>query len=283
MLSLLRHFLPESERRHYEQRGYQVFRAAFPSGEIAAIADLARTLVPPYGGEIRRQDGSFAVNEFFSGTDVLKNSLLQAHLSLPPGLEPLSAKLRALVTSPALADRLQRLDGAAHYTVDQTILFFAAQTTEIHIDSWSVDTAPRGHLHTVWIPLQDLNIRSGIPSVIPWPNRKVATESELGIEQPRACRSERYAAYHRALVERLCAASPEAVTPLLRKGDFIVWSSLTPHFTLPSFPFPIERLSLQVLVRPSHLPWGTFIDQPSRQAPERLERINERFSIRQDV
>ena len=282
MKNVLRHILPGPEKRHYERRGYQVFRAAFPPEEIAAIADMVRALVPGYAGEIRRQDGTFAVNDFFPGTTVLRNSLLHAHHSLPDGLEPLSARLRALVTSPALADRLQLLDGAAHYTVHQTLLFFAAQTTDIHLDSWSVDTVPRGHSHTAWIPLQDLNPRSGIPSVIPWPARKVLTESELGIEQPHASHSERYTIYHRALVERLCSASPEAVTPLLRKGDFIVWSSLAPHFTLPSFPFPIERLSLQVLIRPAHRPWGSFIDQPRNRPPEELQQINERFSIRRD-
>jgi hypothetical protein len=283
MKNVLRHILPGREKRHYERRGYQVFRAAFPPEEIAAIADMARALVPDYAREIRRQDSTFAVNDFFPGTKVLRNSLLQAHVSLPKGLEPLSDKVRALVTSPALADRLRLLDGAMHYTVDQTLFFFAAQTTEIHIDSWSVDTLPLGDLHTVWIPLQDLNPRSGVPSVIPWPKGKVLTESELGIDQPHACRGDRYAIYHRALAERLSAASPEAVTPLLRKGDFIVWSSLTPHFTLPSFPFPIERLSLQVLIRPAHRPWGNFTDQATERAPDQLRRINERFSIRTDV
>jgi hypothetical protein len=125
---------------------------------------------------------------------------------------------------------LRLLDGVNHYIIHQALLFFAAQTTDLHLDSWSVDTTPRGHTHTVWVPLQDLDHRSGVPSVIPWPRGKVVPEVELGLREA-GTRDERYARYHQALHDRLKATSPEAVLPLLRVGDFIVLASLTPHFT----------------------------------------------------
>jgi hypothetical protein len=279
MGNMLRYVLNGRANRQYQERGYQVFRAAFSADEISTIADLARHLVPFYDGEIRRQDGQFAANEFFPGTQLIRNPPLHAHQSLPVGLERLSAALRSLVTSPALADRLHELDGAEHYTVHQTLLFFAAQTTDLHLDSWSVDTAPLGRSHTVWIPLQNLDHRSGVPSLIPWPRGKVVTEAELGLQEI-GTRDDRYDQYHRALRAKLLGGSPEAVTPLMRIGDFIVWSSLTPHFTLPSHPFPVERLSLQVLIRPTSYRWGDFLTQPFDRTSDQIKEVVGSFSVR---
>ena len=43
----------------------------------------------------------------------------------------------------------KKLDGAEHYTIPQTLLFFAAQTTGLHLDSWALDTAPVISPHTL--------------------------------------------------------------------------------------------------------------------------------------
>lgn len=268
-------------RRQYRARGYHLFRRAFPADEIGAISDMIRRLIPSHSGELRRQDGSFAANRFFPGTTLVSNNLLHPHISLPGELAPLCAALRALITSSALAERLRSLDGVRHYTVHQSLLFFAAQTTELHLDSWSVDTAPLGHSHTVWIPLQDLDHRSGIPCVVPWPAGKVVTEQDLGLARDEAMsRDVRYERYHQALRAKLMAGSPEIATALMRKGDFMVWSSLTPHLTLPAQSFPSERLSLQVLIRPADRRWGDFLEQPYDRTSLQLKRVSKHFSIR---
>ena len=280
MKNLLRNVLKGRANRQYRKRGYHLFRAAFSRDQIDTIADLANRLIVPYRGEILRQEGGkLAANEFFPDTQIIRNSAFNPHLPLSEALEPLSAALRTLITSPALADRLRTLDGAAHYTIQQTLLFFAAQTTGLHLDSWSLDTVPPGFSHTVWIPLQNLDFRSGVPSVIPWPRGKIVTEQELGLADADMSFIDRYERYHRALSERLLDGSPEAVTPLMRKGDFIVWSSLTPHFTLPSLPFPTQRLSLQVLIRPTSYRWGDFTVQPAEHPVYRAMRMTERFSF----
>ena len=130
MKNLLRNVLKGRANRQYRKRGYHLFRAAFSPDQIDTIADLANRLIVPYRGEILRQEGGkLAANEFFPDTKIIRNSVFNPHLPLSEALEPLSAALRALITSPALADRLRTLDGAAHYTIQQTLLFFAAQTT----------------------------------------------------------------------------------------------------------------------------------------------------------
>jgi hypothetical protein len=96
----------------------------------------------------------------------------------------------------------------------------------MHLDSWSLDTSPQGLSHTVWIPLQPMDHSSGVSCVIPWwPRREVVTESMLGLTPDGGDpREERY--------DRLLSGSPEVATSLMRCGDFMVWSPLTPHFTL---------------------------------------------------
>jgi hypothetical protein len=283
MKNLLRYILPGQVNDQYQQRGYEVFRNALPLGTVNAVAELARGL-STYGGEILRQNGQLEVNDVFPGTQLIRNPVLNAHLPISEAMKPVCAALRALITSPALAARLKELDNAEHYTIHQTLLFFAAQTTGLHLDSWALDTSPRGFAHTLWVPLQDMDFRSGLPCVIPWPQGKVVTEAELGWTGAGTY-GERYDFYQRALSEKLLGGSPEIATALVRKGDFIVWSSLTPHFTLPSQPFPTERLSLQVLLRPTHHRWGNFIDQPIDHPTKRVIRMTDRFSyfISEDI
>jgi hypothetical protein len=276
MKNLLRYVLQGRANGQYQERGFYVFRKALRPEEVQALADVAHGLVS-YRGRILRQNGALAVNEFFPGTELIKNPVLNAHLPTSEAMKTLYAALRALITSPALAARLRELDGAEHYTIHQTLLFFAAQTTSLHLDSWALDTAPRGFAHTLWIPLQDMDFKSGLPCVIPWPQGKVVTEAELGGTGDGPY-GERYDYYQRVLSEKLLGDSPEVAASLVRKGDFIVWSSLTPHFTLPSQPFPTERLSLQVLLRPAQYRWGTFIDQPSDHPTKRVIRMTDRFS-----
>ena len=283
MKNLLRYVLQGWANGQYQKRGFYVFRKALPFGEVQTLADLARDLIS-YPDEILRQNGELAANEFFPGTQIVRNPVLNAHLPISEVMRPIHAALGAIITSPALAARLRELDGAEHYTIHQTLLFFAAQTTSLHLDSWALDTAPRGFAHTLWIPLQDMNFKSGLPCVIPWAQGKVVTEAELGCTSEGPF-DERYDHYQRALSDKLFGDSPEVALSLVRKGDFIVWSSLTPHFSLPSQPFPTERLSLQVLLRPAHHRWGNFIDQPADHPTKRVIRMTDRFSyfISEDI
>ena len=261
------------ERVHYGQRGYQVFRNVFDPAEVEALAGLVRSAAD-YEGKLLRKDGSVSTHDFFEGTRIVRNPLANYHLPLCNDVAALSASLRNLLTAPELADHLRRLDGAESYIIHQSLVFFAAQTTELHIDSWGVDTSPRGCAHTLWVPLQDMHYRAGVPAVVPWPLGEVVTEADLGLTADGTV-AERYEHYHQAFARRILEGRPELVTAFLNRGDLVVWSSLTPHLTLPSMPFPIERLSLQVLLKPTALRRGTFLEQPEKWYPERAIRASE--------
>jgi hypothetical protein len=64
-MGIIKRLMGNSVRRHYRARGYQVFRGAFPKDQISAIGDMVHRLIPGYSGELRRQDGRFATNDFF--------------------------------------------------------------------------------------------------------------------------------------------------------------------------------------------------------------------------
>jgi hypothetical protein len=276
-LRFIRRLRESTIRSHYVERGYCLLRGVLPRGDVERLAEQARTLLPSYDGEFLRQNGRREVNDFFPGTRLIRNSPANLHLGLTPDLQPACDALRTIVASPVLAERLQELDGAEHYHINQTLLFFAAQTTALHIDSWALDTVPRGAAHTLWIPLQELDQRSGIPAVVPWPVGKVVTEQELGLDA-NAPHGERYEQYHRALSDKLLDGSPDLVAALAKPGDVVVWSCLTPHLTLPAQPFPKERLSVQVLLRPAHMNWGNFTVQPESYPATHVVRATDRFS-----
>jgi phytanoyl-CoA hydroxylase len=277
MNALLRYVLKDRTERQYQDFGYKVLRGVLPKDRIDALVDIIRHVVVPYQGPLLRQVGRMASHDFFPGTTLIRNPLANAHLPLSQAMEPLESALTAVVTSSQVAEALRKLDGGDHYNIHQTLLFFAAQTTELHIDSWGLDTAPHGFAHTLWIPLQDMTPESGLPGVIPWPRGKVVTEADLGLPSSGS-NADRYERYHRALSARLMADSPEAATAVVGRGDLIVWTSLTPHFTFPARNPPCERLSLQVLLRPTHTRWGNFIVQPSDHPTNRHIRKTERFS-----
>ena len=278
MNALLRYVLKDRTDRQYQDFGYKVLRGVLPKDRIDALAEIVRDVVVPHQGALLRQDGGMAPHDFFfPGTTLIRNPLANAHLPISQPMEPLESALTAVVTSSELAEALRKLDGANHYSIHQTLLFFAAQTTDLHVDSWGLDTAPHGFAHTLWIPLQDMTPDSGLPSVIPWPRGKVVTEADLGLPSSGS-HGDRYERYHRALSARLMSDSPEVTTAVVRRGDLIVWTSLTPHFTLPARHFPCERLSLQVLLRPTDARWGNFIVQPPDHPTNRHIRKTERFS-----
>jgi hypothetical protein len=63
----------------------------------------------------------------------------------------------------------------------------------------------------------------------------------------------------------------------MRRGDVFIWSSLTPHCTMPCRPVVRERLALQLMVRPAHLLCGRFGVEEGWQ--ENADRVSDLFSF----
>jgi hypothetical protein len=155
-------------QQSYQQRGYHVFRNALPVESVDVLANLVHSHIRYQQEPLLRHDVTYAKHRYAlspfwawartrSGTPLIHNSLMDCHLPFKEAMRPVKTAVASLIASPAVANHLRQLDGAAHYTIHQTILFFIAQSTELHFDGWGFDTAPRGYAHTLWIPLQDMN------------------------------------------------------------------------------------------------------------------------------
>jgi hypothetical protein len=255
----------------YAASGYQIFRGALPVDAVNALASAAR-MVPAYKGEVRRISGRMERNNDYLKTGLIMNAVSNAHLGVPEELAPVLDAMVRLVTSESLWRCLHALDGAEHYTLHQSLLFLISPSTDLHIDSWAVDSFPLGYAHSVWIPLQAMERISGTPSVVPWPAGKVLSEEDLGLPAGAG-----YDRYHVALEAKILATTPDVVTAFFRPGDVFVWSSATPHCTMPAIPTVRERLALQLMMRPSHMLCGKLGVIEGWQ--ENAERVNDHFSF----
>jgi ectoine hydroxylase-related dioxygenase (phytanoyl-CoA dioxygenase family) len=133
----------------------------------------------------------------------------------------LSHAIRSLVFSPPIAEALQKSTGIQRWVNWQTMLFDRSVGTDLHLDTWFLDTYPRGHLIGIWIALEDITAESGPFLIFPRSqNLPVATEMR-GLAQL----SDRTAQLRAAL--RDAAIDPKPL--LLRKGDLVLWNSLVAH------------------------------------------------------
>jgi ectoine hydroxylase-related dioxygenase (phytanoyl-CoA dioxygenase family) len=272
----------------FQQYGYAIFRGVIPLQKIEALrATLENEVIASDASFLRYQTAAREPNRFIEGAPgqrVLANALLNPHAQ--PETPRTAAAIEDLLLTDAVADLLASIDGAENHTVHQTILFFMPPGTHMHLDGWGLDTEPRGFAHTIWLPLEPVDLRNGPLAIVPWPRGKVVSPAELGVEEPSepADGSRRpHIAYHAALQTYLRRHAPDCVVPQLDPGDMVVFASTTPHGTLP-FQSP-SRAAMQVLVRPSNLRWASWPEfaaglSSSPKDPWRaLKRVGSRWRI----
>jgi hypothetical protein len=249
----------------YERQGYQIFSQALNADAVRnAIGAIKGEVFPHRGALLRHPTGRVEPHRFAGEPKHghIANQLLNPHRA-EDTLPLTSAALLDLICSPELRLCLNRLDGQDEYTVHQVILFFVGPAMDIHVDGWFFDTAPHGYAHTVWIPLEDLTIRNGPICVYPTPRARFIDAKELGLDDLFSARDDesltRYHKYQNAIVRRCRESQSAVVVPQMTPGDFAVWTSLTPHGSLPARE-GTSRLSMQVLIPPSSYEWGRFED-----------------------
>jgi hypothetical protein len=251
------------KRKHdaqYEMLGYQIFQGALNPDALRKAVDAIKEEAIPHQGPLRRHPTGTYEPHRFVGPHI-SNQLLQPHWE--EHLPRTSAALLDLLCSPELSRCLNQLDGHNAYSIHQIILFFVGPMMGTHIDGWYLDTVPQGYLHTVWIPLEPLTTFNGPVYVYPTRRGRFVDADELGLhglfDSPDDEAITKYSAYCEANLERCRRLQPAVVTPQLEPGDFVVWTSLTPHGSFPR-QAGTSRLSMQVLVRPSSYPWGHVQD-----------------------
>lgn len=269
--------LASSLRGHdqqYERQGYRVFNQRLNLAAVQRARDVIGQEVFRCESPLRRHPTGNVETHAFVDPDgdtsrrYVRNPLANPHQE--PALPATRAAFLDLICSPELRDCLRELDGADEYAVHQIVLFFVGPGMEPHVDGWFLDTVPHGGAHTVWIPLEDTTTVNGPTGIFPWPRRRFLDGKALGLGDSFASEDidfSEYLRYQKAILDRARSENPSMVVPQMKKGDFAVWSSLTPHGTLPARREGVSRLSLQVLVRPTNLKWGTFREIEFQKKP----------------
>jgi hypothetical protein len=279
-------------RRFYRENGFTVFRNAIPVADIDELAALVRRDLHAYQGNLLRHDGKEAPNQY-SKPDLndpecfVTNALAYPYLIDEPELVKFRESINKIFFGPSLAACFYELEGFSKHILHSGILFFCGPLTDVHNDSWSCETFPPGHAKTAWIALEDLGPRSGGPFVFPWTLGLLPSERDVEVEFPPPGTENwfaiAYELYQTALFKRIYADGATMIAPLLHKGDVIVWSTSTPHGSLPANPFGRTRLSLQGIYRPENLPWGDFIFENGKHICASPARetigVNENFLV----
>jgi hypothetical protein len=269
-------------RRQYRREGYAIFRKRLDPVAIERLAQVMIQRVIPYEKPLLRRHGREEVHTYYEEGPGIKEPVANAHVTVPSDMGELQDAVRAITYSDELFQAMHALDGEERYTICQSLLFFMSPHTAIHIDSWTFDTSPLGYAHSMFIPLENMHMRSGFPCICPWPLGKVISEEELDVVDrtrgtPDYSFGKHYQAYNTALAKRFMSESWEVRGGLLRKGDMMVWSSLTPHASFPCNPFPAPRMSLQLILAPSRFPIGDFVRDKGMD--RKVEKVSERFSV----
>jgi Phytanoyl-CoA dioxygenase (PhyH) len=281
-------FEPKEIKSFYEANGYYVFRNALPRSRIQSISDIvAKEITGSNQPMLRHPSNAYEPHRYASDEDTGRKLILNA-LSDPhrqAETVSLGSAILDLVCTPEVANRLTAIDGAGRYTIHQTILFFAPPLTDLHLDGWGLDTDPPGGAYTLWIPLESVDLRNGPICVSPCRPKEFLTPDQLGIDSMPVTEDgnrSAYWIYHNAIVKRIYEQGASFILPQFSAGDFIVFSSLTPHATLPSHGNGRSRMAIQVLVRPSASRWAAFLPRTRGEVMDgdpRVSKISDQWHV----
>jgi ectoine hydroxylase-related dioxygenase (phytanoyl-CoA dioxygenase family) len=252
---------PAAASDFYERNGYFVFRNVLSRDAIRSVHECLEQEVYPSDAALLRHPSvtkqPHEYRTFGDGTKFVSNALYNPHC------EPETAHLGQLIVQLVCGDEtaacLEMLDGEPMHTMHQAILFFVPPGTGTHIDGWALDTFPPGNFMTMWVPLETITLHNGPVAVFPWKRGKFLTPEMLGVDLSNKENQAAYFTYTEALVRSVHESGISCVVPQLEPGDFIVFSSLTPHATMPAKNEHLRRMALQILVRPTASRWGGIL------------------------
>jgi ectoine hydroxylase-related dioxygenase (phytanoyl-CoA dioxygenase family) len=198
------------------------------------------------------------------GKKLILNGILNPHRQRET--TAVAQAIRELICTDGLADLLQSVDGASSHTIHQTLIFFTSPGTELHCDGWGLDSYPFGYSHTLWIPLEPVRLVNGPLAIVPWTVGRFLSPQELGfgddfLERKDKDRGEGRTDYHeyfRRLDAHIRLHHPDTVVPQLDPGDFVMFSSLTPHRTMPPDVRTLSRSAMQIMLRDSGRTWAAW-------------------------
>jgi len=266
----------------YRKFGFGLYREAIPAACIEKLFQRLESEVYRFPGELRHfftgARPQAARTDRFTDDGVLAGGLEQPLSYSDERLSGFVEALREVVCHPNILRILREVDGGEAFSIEQTIFFTESPATVPHIDSFSADSWPRGHSHTIWLALEDIPLEAGPPYVVPV--SKKTFDMEFPEDHPVRSEQNPDAAANRLYYEGLLQEWEQLkdlryFTPL-SKGDLMIWHSLTIHGSMQRDIQGGHRYSIQALYRDMKRGSGSYLG-PN---PIGSERINENFYLR---
>jgi phytanoyl-CoA hydroxylase len=226
----------------FEREGYVVLRGLLPAAVCDAVRDAFNAEVRPSRVPILRQKNMRYERNAFDAEGLLKNPIFNFQDLETQRFRRFKRAALDALTHPRLAATIAALlgkDGPAKLV--QTMFFEAPAGTWAHQDSYYQDSAESlGRCVAAWVALEDIEPGAGRFYVVPRSHRLMPVLRNAG-DLAVAPHHERY---KQAMVEAVREAGLECHAPALKKGDVLLWGSLTVHGSLPAGRRGASRTSL---------------------------------------
>ncbi|WP_431857672.1 phytanoyl-CoA dioxygenase family protein [Azospirillum sp.] len=248
-------------RERFLRDGYLVVRGAVPQ-------DLCRKAVAAFEGEVKPSRSYFLRHEFgtydrhvFTEHGYMKYPIMNVQDLSRTRFGSFVRHGLDVLTSRRIREVMAALLGEEGRMV-HTMFFDGNQQTWAHRDSHYIDSERVGSMIGVWVAAEDIDPGAGRFFVYAGSHR-VATPPELGLDRidPNS------RAYKDAMADWAKRSGCELVAPELKRGDMILWSSLTVHGSLPTTEPRCSRKSFTAHYIPqSHgYLWGRHVRGAQRE------------------
>lgn len=230
---------------YYRAHGYVVFDRLVPEPLLDAVLQHYTSTIKPSSEKFFRQSTSRYEANTYNAHGHVRQSFLDIHnYERRPAFRDAAMEV---YFSDAMKGALAAITGESVHHLMQSMLFDLNTATPPHQDCWYLDSVPSGDLLASWIALEDIDERAGRFFVLPdsWQTR-------LHEDGPS----------HTAWLERmrlhLAERQGDVLSPALRKGDVLFWSSRTIHGSGPTQDERFSRRSLTAHYLPSTRVFGNL-------------------------
>lgn len=218
---------PGGVRAHLAREGYAVVRGLVPAATLdAAIAAFEAEVKPSDRAFMRHASGRMETHVFTPAGHMLY-PIMNPH-DLPPdqfgGFVRHGLEVAANERVGALFEEIFGEPGK----LTHTMFFDGNQVTWAHHDSYYVDSTEIGKMIGLWIAAEDIHPGAGRFYVCPRSHRVRPLVMGRDFDDPNGD------AYKRLVLATMRAERLEVYAPALRKGDALLFTSLTIHGSLPT-------------------------------------------------
>lgn len=212
-------------RGWFAREGYVVVRRAVPGAMCdRAVQAFLREVLPDRCGLFERHVSGRYERHVLTEAGFMQYPIMNLQDLSPekyPGFRMLGLQL---LTQPAVRRAVQTLLGERGRIV-HTMYFDGNQTTWAHRDGHYLDAEREGQMIGVWLAAEDIHPDAGRFFVVPRSHR---------MQVPGEGRDPNGEAYKASMAAFVRDGPLPCVSPVLRQGDLLLWTSLTVHGSLPT-------------------------------------------------